>query len=119
MYINVYSNQHDFNALCSCRGYAAKKGERAFRRWFSRINEIRSIVKRVPVIALTATATTETRLQIIRALEMKNPALIVDIPNRQNISYGVKAVTPHPAATFAKMVSDLKIQKNLYERTII
>jgi len=71
------------------------------------------------VIALTATATTETRLQIIRALEMKNPALIVDIPNRQNISYGVKAVTPHPAATFAKMVSDLKIQKNLYERTII
>ncbi|KAJ7386194.1 hypothetical protein OS493_010587 [Desmophyllum pertusum] len=38
---------------------------------FSRINEIRSIVRKVPVIALTATATTATRLQIIRALEMK------------------------------------------------
>lgn len=71
------------------------------------------------MIALTATATTETRLQIIRALEMKNPALIVDIPNRHNISYGVKLITPNPAVTFAKMVSDLKAQKNLYERTII
>lgn len=105
--------------LCPCRGYAAKKGERAFRKWFSRINEIRSIVKRVPVIALTATATTETRLQIIKALEMNNPALIIDIPNRQNISYGVKVITPNPAVTFAKMVSDLTVEKNLYERTII
>ena len=104
--------------ICSCRGYAAKKGERAFRKWFSRINEIRSIVKRVPVIARIATATTETRL-IIKALEMNNPALIIDIPNRQNISYGVKVITPNPAVTFAKMVSDLTVEKNLYERTII
>lgn len=102
-----------------CRGYAAKKGEVAFRKWFSRINEIRSIVRKVPVIALTATATTATRLQIIRALEMKNPALVVDIPNRQNITYGVKVITPNPAAAFQKMVSDLKDQKNLYERTIV
>ena len=102
-----------------CRGYAAKKREVAFRKWFSRINDIHSIVRKVPVIALTATATTATRLQIIRALEMKNPALVVDIPNRQNITYGVKVITPNPAATFQKMVSDLKDQKNLYERTIV
>ncbi|XP_068754402.1 uncharacterized protein [Montipora capricornis] len=100
-------------------GYAAKKGERAFRKWFSRINEIRSIIKKVPVIALTATATTETRLQTVRTLEMKSPALIVDIPNRQNISYGVQVITPNPSVTFAKMVSDLKVQKTAYERTII
>ena len=68
---------------------------------------------------LTATAKTETRLQIIRTLEMNNPALIVDIPNRQNISYGVKVITSNPATLFAKMVSDLKVEKNLYERTII
>lgn len=28
-------------------------------------------------------------------------------------------MTPNPAATFAKMVSDLKIEKNFYERTVI
>ena len=71
------------------------------------------------MIALTATATTETRLQIVKTLEMKNPALIVDIPNRQNIAYGVKVITPNPSVTFAKMVSDLKVQKTSYERTII
>ena len=71
------------------------------------------------MIALTATATTETRLQIVKTLEMKNPALIVDISNRQNIAYGVKVITPNPSVTFAKMVSDLKVQKTSYERTII
>jgi len=46
---------------------------------------------------------------------MKNPALIVNIPNRQNISYGVQVITPNPSVTFAKMVSDLKVQKTAYE----
>ena len=67
------------------------------------------------MIALTATATTETRLQIVKTLEMKNPALIVDIPNRQNIAYGVQVITPNPSVTFAKLVSDLKVQKTSYE----
>lgn len=71
------------------------------------------------MIALTATATTETRLQIVKTLEMKNPALIVDIPNRQNIAYGVQVITPNPSVTFGKMVSDLQVQKTSYERTII
>ena len=71
------------------------------------------------MIALTATATTDTRLQIVKTLEMKNPALIADIPNRQSIAYGVQIITPNPSVTFAKMVSDLKVQKTSYERTII
>lgn len=50
---------------------------------------------------------------------MKNPALIVNIPNRQNISYGVQVITPNPSVTFAKMVSDLKDQKTAYEQTVI
>ena len=50
---------------------------------------------------------------------MKNPALIVNIPNRQNIAYCVQIITPNPSVTFAKMVSDLKVQKTSYERTII
>ena len=71
------------------------------------------------MIALTATATTETGLQIVKTMEMRNPASIVDIPNRQVIAYGVKVTTPNPSKTFAKMVSDLKVQKTSYERTII
>jgi len=100
-------------------GYAVKKGERAFRKWFSWINEIRSIVGKVPLIALTATATTSTRLKMMRSLEMKAPALIMESPNRINISYGVQVVTPDPAKTFQTLVKDLKEQKGYTERTII
>lgn len=87
------------------RGYAAKKGEKAFRKWFGRINEIRSLVGKVPLVALTATATKSTRLQIMESLEMKNPALFIDSPNRHNISYAVKVATPDPARPFNAWLS--------------
>jgi ATP-dependent DNA helicase RecQ len=105
--------------LCCSRGYASKKGEKAFRKWFSRINEIRSIVGRVPVIALTATATTVTRLKIMRALEMKNPALILESPNRHNISYAAQVINHDLAKTFQTMVQELKEKKGCTERAII
>ena len=96
-----------------------KKGEMAFRKWFSRINEIRSIVGKVPLIALTATATTSTRLKIMRSLEMKSPTLIMDSPNRDNKTYAVQVITPDPAQTFKTLVQELKEHKGLTERTII
>ena len=100
-------------------GYAVKKGELAFRKWFGRINEIRSVIGKVPLIALTATATTLTRLKIMQSLEMKKPCLLRESPNRQNISYAVKVVTPDPAKTFHAMLKDLKELKDNYPRTII
>ena len=54
-----------------------KKGESGFRKWFRQINEIRSIRDKVPSIALTVTATTSTRLKLMRALEMKKPSLLM------------------------------------------
>ena len=45
-------------------GFSAEKGETAFRIWFRRINELRSLVGGVPLLALTATATKETRSKI-------------------------------------------------------
>lgn len=55
----------------------------------------------------------------MRSLEMKKPALLIESPNRQNISYAVKVVTPDPAKTFQTMVKKLKEQKGMYTRTII
>jgi len=66
----------------------------AFQKWFGTINEIQSIAGKVPMLAVTATATTNITLKIIRSLEMKKPALLVESPNRQNISYAVKVGTP-------------------------
>ena len=91
----------------------------ASRKWFGRINEIRSIVGKVPLTALTATATTSTRLKILGSLEMKSPALIMDSPNRDNISYAVEVITLDPAQTFKALVKELRERKGLTERTII
>ena len=73
----------------------------------------------MPLIALTATATTSTRLKIMQSLETKSPALITDSPNRDNISYAVQVITPDPAQTFKTLVQELKEHKELTERTII
>ena len=55
----------------------------------------------------------------MRSLKMEKPALLIESPNRQNISYAVKVVTPDPAKTFQTMVKKLKEQKGMYTRTII
>ena len=73
----------------------------------------------MPLIALTATATTSTRLRIMWSLEMKKPSLFIESPDRQNISYAVKVVTPDPSKTFHSMLKDRKEQKDNYPRTII
>jgi len=49
----------------SSGGYTAKKGEVDFRKWFDRINEIHAIVGKVPLVALTATATTLTSNNVL------------------------------------------------------
>ena len=55
----------------------------------------------------------------MQSLEMKSPALIMDSPNRSNISYAVQVITPDPAQTFKALVKELREQKGLTERTII
>ena len=62
--------------LILCSGFSAKKGEQAFRKWFSRICEIRSLVKGVPLVALTATASKKTKEKIIKALEMEEAVIV-------------------------------------------
>ena len=57
---------------------------------FSRLNEFRSLLSEVPFIALTATATTDTKETIFEVLAMRDPHLIVESPNKGNISYVVQ-----------------------------
>ena len=41
-------------------GLSNNNGQRtAFRKWYSRLNELRSLIEGIPIMALTATATTE------------------------------------------------------------
>ena len=102
-----------------CRGFSAKKGEQAFRKWFSRICEIRSLVKGVPIVALTATASKKTKEKIIKALEMENAVIVSQNPNRKNIAYSVQAVSGGANNTFAPFIEDLRKNGTSSERVII
>ena len=105
--------------LLFCRGYSVQKGEQAFRKWFSRINEIRSLVKGVPLVALTAMATIATKDKIIKALEMEEAVVISQNPNRKNISYAVQAVSRGANQTFTPYIDDLKKNGTNSTRLII
>ena len=47
----------------------------------------------IPLVALTATATKETKEKIIKALEMEEAVILNQNPNRKNIAYSAQAVT--------------------------
>ena len=100
-----------------CRGFSAKKGEQAFRKWFSRICEICSLVKGVPLVALTASK--KTKEKIIKALEMENAVIVNPNPNRKNIAYSVQAVSGGANNTFAPFIEDLRKNGTSSGRVII
>lgn len=62
----------------------------SFRREFSHLGEIRSIIPEgVHVMALTATATKATRQFVIRKLNMYDPVIISISPMKTNLVYSV------------------------------
>lgn len=61
-----------------------------FRPDYRRLSAVRKYLNSVPVLALTATATQDVRNDIVNALEMKNPQIVINGFNRENLIYGVK-----------------------------
>uniref|UniRef100_A0A8C6SGT9 DNA 3'-5' helicase n=1 Tax=Neogobius melanostomus TaxID=47308 RepID=A0A8C6SGT9_9GOBI len=98
-------------ACCSCvflfsnRGKAAK-GRKAFRESYSRLGELRAIVK--PVLALTASADLHSRDIVRRQLHFKNENNIIVSPNRVNIRLSVRRLTTDSLDCFDWLVRDLK-----------
>ncbi|MEN9398928.1 MAG: hypothetical protein RL632_29 [Bacteroidota bacterium] len=58
-----------------------------FRPSFLTIKELRKLQPNVPITALTATATTTVREDILNQLELKNPQVFEASFNRSNLSY--------------------------------
>ena len=83
----------------------------AFRKWYSRLNELRSLTSsNVPVMALTATATNNTKTKIYELLELRNPYEVKINPDRSNITYVVQKMVRDlsVAEHFTSMCEDIK-----------
>ena len=84
------------------------RGE-SFRRAFLQIGEIRSLIPpSVNVMALTATATVETRSYVCKQLGMIKPLIISRVPNRVNIMYEVIEKPDSLEASFEPLVNNLR-----------
>ena len=95
------------------------RGE-TFRAAFSQVGEVRSLIpKTVHVMALTATATKETRKAVCRKLGMTDPVIVSQVPNRPNIRYTVVQSPGNIEDAFAPLVEQLQRERTLMERIII
>ncbi len=90
-----------------------------FRRAFSKLGELRSIIPpNVNILALTATATKKTFHIITDRLSMINPEVISCSPFRYNISYTV-APKIDLVNFLTGVCSDLRLKRVTYPKTII
>lgn len=65
-----------------------------FRKWCGAVGAMRSLLPQgIPVVALTATASADTRKRILQMLSLNKSVQIVVSPNRENIKIYLQKVT--------------------------
>ncbi|XP_044170887.1 ATP-dependent DNA helicase RecQ-like, partial [Acropora millepora] len=80
-----------------------------FRKWCGAVGEIRSLLPQgVPMLALTATASADTRKKIIDMLSLHKSVQIVVSPNRDNIKLYLQKVTNEISDNFMWLVHELE-----------
>ena len=91
-----------------------------FRKEFSNLREVRSLIPLgVHLMALTATATKQSRVEICRVLSMRTPVIVSQSPNKTNIKYEVVLKRGTLEETVAPMVEELRLHRHLMDRILI
>jgi len=84
-----------------------------------RLGEVRSLIpQHVNILALTATATKEVRLNISRTLGLVRPVVIALSPCKKNLLYSVGTFTT-VSETFKPLLDRLKKDRGACPRTIV
>ena len=91
-----------------------------FRKEFSHIGEVRSLVpSRVKLMALTATATKQTRDIVVSTLNLENPFILSVSPHKENIVFWVDQKSSSIEESFNPLVLKLKKEHLNMARVII
>ena len=95
--------------------------EEAFRKDYSRLGELRSILKRnAPFIVLTATATQSTKDFIIKELVMRDCVQLITIPDKWNIRFSMLTASPDDlASSFGWLIDELKSKKLKADKVLV
>lgn len=89
------------------------KSEEAFRKDYSRLGELRSLVHHyVPFITLTATATETVRRTIIKDLGMDGCLKILGDPSKTNVRYAAVDIdSTNLYGSFSVIIKDVEINQ--------
>lgn len=92
-----------------------------FRSHYSRLSELRSLLHSyTPMVALTATATNDTRSYILENLSLISPKCLIETPERENIKYSVIDIKENMTEDFLNpLVNDIKEMGYLAKRVLI
>lgn len=75
------------------RGMFNSKEAMAFRRWFYKLSNLRSLVQnKIPFMAVTATASRQTKETIPPVLRFGNFVEVSERPNKPNICYSIQTM---------------------------
>ena len=98
-------------------GLARSDGD-AFREHFSRVGDLRALFPEAPVMCLTATASKLTRFKVKELMQLRQPMVFNESPDRPNIRLCVKRVAEVPVA-IAWITNGLIKERAEFPRTII
>ena len=108
--------------MCSFRGEGNRKEKTAaFRECFFKIGDLRSLLNSgTPCLALTATATSEVKVDTLQGLGMKANTIHISLsPDRSNIYLYTKRVVGKNLGFFDFLIGSLKTEIILTPRTIV
>lgn len=95
-------------------------GKNPFRQQYSKLANIHSFIpSSVPFVALTATATVDSRTEICKSLEMVDPIVISVSPNRLNLRYSVFDVSEDIELRFTWLLEELHCNQAATAKTIV
>lgn len=88
-----------------------------FRTWYGNLGEMNSLTSDVPMIVLTATASTTTRREIFSTLNLKSSSchIIERSPERPNVSFDVQYLNKNVpvSTTFEFLIEELKTKSSV------
>lgn len=104
------------------RGFSGNKGKTAFRKWYACLQELRSLLtEKLPVMALTATASKKTKVYIHQVLSLSNPFNVNDKLLQDNITYSVQPIEKGKDLLnyFEWLINDVKEKGLNAERVLV